>query len=143
MSEGAYVEERVTRLEENVTSLTRDVAELSTNVRSMSGVLSKVADSVDSLRLASERNKPLSYGGILTAVIGTGTIFAMVTSGISFLIDARVGAATQRSNTFVQEMTDGGKVYVQLEGLRLRLSRIEEAISWKPQFIDTDKSTRH
>lgn len=131
------MENRISRLEENFTALSRDVSSLSADVKTIGGIITKIADNLDVLKLSSERNKPLSYGAILTSVIGTGTIFAMVTSGISFLIDARVGSATQRSNTFVSEMTDGGRIFVQLERLGMRVERIEQAIQWSPRFATT------
>lgn len=123
----AHMEGRVAKLEQQVDGL-------SIAVNTMSGRIDKMSDALTKLTSMIEGNKPVSYTGMLTTVIATATFVSMVVGAIFFLVDARVGSATTRANTFVSAMEDNGKLYVSMEKLNMRLDRLETAIKWKPSF---------
>lgn len=124
------MENRIQRLEQNVDNL-------STAVNKISNRMDQIVDVIGNLKTAIESNKPLSYTSILTTAIGTAVIVSMVVGAIFFLVDARVGSATTRANSFVSDMTDKGSLYVQMDRLAYRLERVESAIRWQPTLVNS------
>ena len=127
------METRVTRLEDGFSELTNAV-------RAISSKMDKVGESITALATQVQANKPLSYNVVVTTTISTFVLASMVAGLIFFLVDARVGSATVRSNAFVEQMTEGGHLYVRLSGIDDRIKRLEGAIQWRAT-LTSDNTT--
>jgi hypothetical protein len=128
----AHIEKRIDGLEGQFRSMTEAVF----------SKMDHLAGSVNALAIKVETAKPAEKTSLL-AVIGAAAALSVVIGAIGtlifFLIDARVGAATNSANRFVGEMTGDGRIYVQMAEQAARLKRIEDAMSWKASFAETSK----
>jgi hypothetical protein len=131
MTAGQLMESRISRLEHGFD-------DLNAQMKTMSGRMDRVVDAIGTLKSAIEANKPTSYTTLLSTAIGTSVLVSMIVAAIFFLVDARVGSATIRANDYVNSMTNEGKIYVNLERIRIRLDRLESAIRWTPRIVDSD-----
>lgn len=106
--------ERISRLEGHYESLEGRIIGVETKIDKIVNILSEqTAHRPPSIQTV------LTIAAVLTGMMGAGV------GGFFFLVDHRVGAAVAESNRFVQQMTDKGGIWVDIEKIKSRLASIE------------------
>jgi hypothetical protein len=130
------VESRVQTVEQRLNGVEHSVESLSRDVRALAGGFTEFQGEFKAFIVEQKATKPAPIKDLLYLAIAIGTIISMVITALWFFVDVRVGFATVRTNSFVEEMTHNGKIFVDIHDLNTRLSRIESHVHWK---VDVEK----
>ena len=130
----AEQQQRLGALERDVDVLKNDMHDVKQSLTTIVGSLRDVNNSLIEMRAT----RPLSMrDNLITGSIMAGFVSAVITA-IFFLVDARVGAQTEKAVAFAAEQQHEGKIYRLYE----RVAHIERAISWQPKLVSVDPAGR-
>lgn len=125
---GADMHERVTVLENHYGALSK-------RMDTIEGKTDRILEEIRDLN----KTRPQSWKEIISVATSIGTLIIMIVGAIYFFIDVKTSAAVIRANSFVDEWSKEGKLYVALHDINNRITIIEKGISqelsWKAKIV--------
>jgi hypothetical protein len=126
--------ERIGHLEQAVAVLKSDVAGL----KSSTDKNSEVLDAVMTKLTEMDGRKPFSVRESLSTILTTLSIFSLLIVALTYKIDSQAVTAAAPAIKVAEMLMHDGDYFV----LKERVSRVEQAIAWRPTIVPTEVASR-
>jgi uncharacterized coiled-coil protein SlyX len=126
--------ERIGHLEQAVAVLKSDVAGLKHSTDKNSEVLDAVMQKLTEM----DGRKPFSVRESLSTILTTLSIFSLLIVALTYKIDSQAVAAAAPAIKVAEMLMHDGDYFV----LKERVSRMEQAIAWRPVIVPTEVASR-
>jgi hypothetical protein len=126
--------ERIGQLEQDVAVLKNDVASMRHDTEKNSEVLSAVMNKLTEM----DGRKPLSIRDSLQTILTTLSIGSILIVALTYKIDNQALTAAAPAIRVAEMLMHDGDYYI----LKDRVSRMEQAIAWRPVVVPVDVASR-
>jgi uncharacterized coiled-coil protein SlyX len=128
------MDSRIGHLEQAVAVLQDNVGGLRSTTDKNSQVLNAVMQKLTEM----DQRKPFSVGESLRTILTTLGIFTIIIAALTYKIDAQATAKAEPAIKMAEMLMKDGEYFI----LRERVSRLEQALAWKPVVVSAEVASR-